>query len=249
MRTLLKSPLLALSLALAALTAAQPLQAAAVTITNPGFELNTGLAADRGEPIGWDGAISFPHVYRWADVNGGLPPAEGVNALYASTSSAFGASSQNTSRVIAANETFTLTAAFGRINTNLYGGSWLRILLSNGVNDYTVANSYTFAGEPAVGLFSDKSVIWTAPSNLTNVAYISNGITGTTPNSFADLSSGGYAIQILVGGNFPSGVNDAGRQTGVDNVRLDAVPEPSTYALMGLSALGFVIFRRRKLTA
>jgi hypothetical protein len=66
-----------------------------------------------------------------------------------------------------------------------------------------------------------------------DVEYISTGTVAA--GAFSDLRFGG-----------PSALSSGGGGFSVDNIVLEVVPEPSTYALFGLGALAFAFFARRK---
>lgn len=244
MKTTIKFTLCALGLAVAA--SLTPLHAAPITILNNSFE---AVVADGVSPPNWNGAVGFPGTYIWSGINNGGPAADGVRAVLGSTSSAFAAITQTTGHALVANELFTLTTAFGNRDAGTpFGGYWMRLVVTDGVTGHVVANTYSNSGGPGVGLWADQTLSWTGPSNLASLATISNGITGTTPDGFADISVGTWNVNVLVGGNFPGGANDANLQTGIDNVRLDVIPEPSTLAFLGLGALA-MLRRRRALKA
>jgi hypothetical protein len=70
-------------------------------------------------------------------------------------------------------------------------------------------------------------------NGIWDVVYTSTGT--NVVGAFTDLRFGG-----------PSGLSSAGGGFAVDNIVLQVIPEPSTYALLGVGAVMFAFFARRK---
>ena len=204
--------------------APQIMFATSVPLTNASFEANAS------SPVGWNG-IGIVSVYNWSAISAGEPAADGTNAAVCSQSINFAAVLQATSHVVATNELVNLTAAFGHRDNSAgttWGGYWLSldVVKSDGSATYTVANVYSAGGDPGNDLWGDQTLSWLSPTNLASLPIITNGITGTVPDGTADISSGTWYLQVLVGSDYPGGTGSGTAQAGVDKVRLDAAPAP-----------------------
>jgi len=219
---------LATLLALALLAASA--NAAAITVTNHGFE----------DPVYAPGVSGFNHP-GWTDLNGGnagtgrtttaqypsgIP--EGVN--YAWFNQAKDTLGQTLAATLQADTTYTLTVATGW-RTDLPGLGYTnypgyRIELWAGGTmlgfDADTTRGGTGTG-PAAGTWKDVTVTYTSPSSV-------------TPSQALEIR--------LLAGNAVNG--GTAIQTNYDNVRLDAtpIPEPASLALMGLA--GLMMVRRKK---
>jgi len=174
----------------------------------PGWVLQTG-------PGGFVG-ISRPGVfYTGGNFNFLPPPAAGAQAAFLN----FNKGDPATERLITAGPVgttqagylYTFTAALGHHNNTDPGVLGLQILVGNSV----VAASGPITGIP-LGTFQEFSISYFATTTGAPIrlAITQSGILGG-PNNFPNL-------------NFV--------QASVDNVRLTAVPEPSSLAVLGLAA-------------
>jgi hypothetical protein len=110
---------------------------------------------------------------------------------------------------------YTLTVAVGYRDVGAFDFGGYRLELLAGGN--VVATTGNVATTP-LGTFTDASLIYTAQAG----------------------DSGALGIRLI---NLGNGAN--GQITDFDNVRLDAVPEPSSAILAGLAALPLVLRRRK----
>ena len=86
-----------------------------------------------------------------------------------------------------------------------------------------LANEYADASTLSPGAWVTRELTWSAPTDLALVPVIADGIKGTKPDTQADLATGSYAIELLVGCNYPNiPPDDIPRivQTWVDDVKL-----------------------------
>jgi hypothetical protein len=131
------------------------------------------------------------------------------------------------------------------------------------LNDWTVGNdpTYNIAGDPTSGILY--------AARLASFTYIGNAADGTSANygtaagifgdgvadgfvtgTFLNLAAGDYSIDVG-GANYADQLLDYGvtpvYPTYGVTVSVQAIPEPSTYALlMGLSALGYLVMQSRR---
>ena len=250
-------------LALPSNVQADPLPVANYSFENTYYDpttFSTGYS-----PYDWTRWAPDSHMCYSVDVPAteqGVPAPDGTRAMLVSGDAQGGAKDwaryQITANPLQANAVYTLTASYmRRMNTAAnWGGYWLSILASDGTNTYILANNFGGAGSsgpdvPPRGVPFDVSVQVTIGGDLSSVPVIST-VTGTVPDAVADLSSGQYKIDVLVGGNYPGDVLAGGSKywgcahTLVDNVRLDIIPEPGTLFLLGMGLLGLLCYAWRK---
>lgn len=194
-----------------------------VAILNPGFE-------EGGEgmpPKSWQPAVGNPNAYAVSE-HDGLGAAAGRAALLCATSADYAAVSQATAVRLVPGATYKLSAQLlSRDAANVEpGGYWLRLLARNTANTgvaYILANEYADAGTLSPGAWVTKELTWSAPADLASVPVIADGIKGTKPETQANLATGSYVIEVLVGCDYPNiPPDDIPRtvQTWVDDVKL-----------------------------
>ncbi|MBU3666593.1 MAG: hypothetical protein FGM15_12065 [Chthoniobacterales bacterium] len=195
-----------------------------VALLNAGFESNA--EQEDLPPANWTPSVGHPRVYLVA-ARDGIEPAEGNSALLCSTGPDYAAVSQTTGARLVPGATYQLSAQFlGRAVPDVSpGGYWLRLLarnVSNPQDAVILANEFSDENGIAGGEWQKKALTWKAPDDLASVPSISQGITGTQPDGTANLSAGNYAIEVLVGGSFPTRKEGDPRvlQTWIDDVKL-----------------------------
>ncbi len=208
-------------------------QAASIPILNPGFELDTAAAAGGG---GWTDAVPTD----WSDPQGG----DNTNFIeniggFASEGSThlgydgneFGMVYQDLSTAWAPNTSYTFTVGVGNragtgAGTGRFGlGSSLDVLSPAGPfgGPYSLQTPSVF--------FSDFNTATIVPDNGTNY--------------FGDATFTFSTGAVAPAGNIRISVQEiSGTRIHVDNFRLDAIPEPSSLATLGLAA-GLLMRRRR----
>ena len=193
-----------------------------VAMLNPGFE----EGGEGAPPKGWLPAVGNPNYA--VSEHDGLGAAAGRAALLCATSGDYAAVSQATAVRLVPGATYKLSAQFlSRAAANVEpGGYWLRLVVRNTANlgeAYILANEYADAGTLSPGTWVTKELTWSAPADLSSVPVIADGIKGTKPDTQANLATGSYAIDVLVGCNYPNiPPDDIPRtvQTWVDDVKL-----------------------------
>lgn len=233
MKTAISSLLLALNVAGSA--------SAAVVLTNGSFESTGGLylgaLGGLNEPVGWtnltgNAGVLFQASSALASVafNPEFTSAAGsaAGARYLRLASdpggpaIWGATAQNLGTMVAG-ETYTILAdVFGGPGDGgrLYGA---RISL---VNQVSQTPSNVYASQVVDG--------------IANGGFVPNGFNFSYTASVAD---NGQPLVLLLQA-LDNGASNQSRRGGLDNVRLDVVPEPSVALLGGVAALG--LLRRRR---
>jgi hypothetical protein len=218
-----------LTLISCALLALIPVTAGAVgvSITNAGFEsdaLAVGGWSD-APPSGWADPAGASNGNFLENITGFA--SDGFNHLGfdQTTDGGVGMVYQDLSTAWAPNTTYTLTVGVG--NRSGWGAGTGRFGFGSSSD---AAPSPGVLNTPSV-FFSDVNTALAAP------------VTGT----FADLTISFSTGAVAPAGNIRLSVqriSDGGPRLHIDNVRLDAIPEPSTAAALALAA-GLLLRRRR----
>lgn len=259
MKTSLRSPLLALGLAWVGITTTQ---AAPVTLQNPSFEADE--LADGGSTstiTGWVKSTSGNSSATYNPLLIDTQPVTGQNVYLGTTSLGNGRTLgqfiyQQDLIQVQANTTYTLSLnvagrAFSPLNFG-YGGYVAQIGvgdLTSGTNFRTLAVSNGPGTRATNKAFEFITFSFTTPNDLTSTT-VRNGseFDNTAATTQADIT--GQYLRIGVGMPQPTTVGFADdTQTLIDDVSFDAtaVPEPSAWALLGVSMIGgLVMFRRRR---
>ncbi|XZE45636.1 PEP-CTERM sorting domain-containing protein [Pirellulaceae bacterium SH467] len=87
------------------------------------------------------------------------------------------------------------------------------------------------------------------PTSFTSVGTFSQNIVGAIDRSFTISGytpgdSGGLWVQVVAQASGGIGNNDSRHTFAIDDLRITAVPEPSSVALLGITGLGFGLVRR-----
>ena len=194
-----------------------------VAILNPGFE----EGGEDAPPKSWQLAVGTPKTYVVSG-HDGIDAAGGRSALLCATSIDYAAVSQTSAAQLIPGATYKLSAQFlSRVAANVEpGGYWMRLVARNTANPgvgYILANEYADASTLSPGAWVTRELTWSAPTDLALVPVIADGIKGTKPDTQADLATGSYAIELLVGCKYPNiPPDDIPRivQTWVDDVKL-----------------------------
>lgn len=219
-KTLLTTAVLALS--------ASSISAAPITVPNYSFEaqvLGSGAVAP-GSPTDWllsgGGGVYYPNGGNFISSGPLAAPADGNQYAYLETATANPGTVTLTSAAslatVVAGTTYTLTAAIGHRNFDAAGG--------RRPDDYKI--ELLVDGTPvATNTLSD------AHTNIPSGTWVD------LSTDFTAISSGGALTIRLT----HSSDDATFRQGAFDNIRLDAVPEPTSLALLGLG--GLIVARRR----
>lgn len=201
--------------------------AATLTLTNADFQANLS-----GNPNSWTAfETSGDTIYMWGNATGGLASGAGVLAFKASPNVDYVQQSFLTSEVTA--------NTYGSFSVSFEAG-WRNNTVAPNDLGWTVS-IWNVTDNVALG-----SATYTLPS-LTNAynTYRSYGV--QTLNINYDNTVGSLAgDEIAVRFESNSTQNDIDPTGWIDNITVTAVPEPSTYGLMGAGSLAAVALLRRR---
>jgi hypothetical protein len=220
----------------AALAVCPAARAAPVAIANPGFEMKTLADGDydwQMDGQGWGYADNGGNLGPWnpttADYPGEAP--EGLNVGWTEPGDGVpGGFAQVLTATLVSSMTYTLTVKVGNALTYAYPGYAVQLLAGG-----TMGSSGDGYADPITGGFL------LAQDNNSQTVADGTFVTSTVVYTYDPAHSAhlGEPLQIrllaLAGGG----------EVEFDDVRLDAVPEPASLALLGLGALA-VIRRRRQ---
>ncbi|MBI5766750.1 MAG: PEP-CTERM sorting domain-containing protein [Verrucomicrobia bacterium] len=136
-----------------------------------------------------------------------------------------------------------LYSAFDSSNTSSPTGLVANLSLTSG--NLTSVNSAVFSGSATLAASTSYYLLLSAPSASTSGNYYTYRTSGTLNEDSGGLAGWtiGDAGYYGLGGNT---WNSAGGGA-MMSIQASAIPEPSTYAaIMGLGALGFVVWRRQR---
>jgi hypothetical protein len=215
--------------------------AAPVAIVNPGFETHVLADGDWSwlmDNEGWGYVANGGNLGPWnpeADYYGGNAP-EGQNVGWTNPGTEDGGFGQVLTETLAAGMTYTLTVKVG--NTAGYDWSGYRVQLLAGGTPQASGDGSDYAGEVTGGflLAEDNNTVTIADDTFgtSTVTYVYN------PAHSAYL---GKPLQIRL---LCRGGGTGEEEVDFDGVRLDAVPEPATLALLGLGGLSVLLGRKHR---